>query len=153
MVLTIKNSQTTSLLGRIIFMIDARMEVAAEERRLLGKYDLGNLLVYSSTGSGQQMAATKAQKESTRADPGLRARLRREFVVAFRELFAGAHATMAAHDLKITVSKLLRGMHIHCTDMDEVIVAKNAIVQAGKNLRKYLDVAQSFDGSEEIHEL
>jgi hypothetical protein len=36
--------------------------------------------------------------------------------------------------------------------MDEVIVAKNAIVQAGKNLRNYLDVAQSFDGSEEIHE-
>ena len=79
-----------------------------------------------------------------------------ELMDAFRMLLtmsmAGAHAPMAANDLKITASKLLRGMHIHCTDMDEVIVAKNAIVQAGKNLRNYLDVAQSFDGSEEIHE-
>jgi hypothetical protein len=156
MVLTIKKSQTTSLLGRVIFMIDARMEVAAEERRLVGKYGLGDLLVYSSTGSDQQLAAMKARKESTKVHPGFWASLGEELMGAFRMLLtqsmAGAHATMAAYDLKITASKLLRGVHIYCTDMDEVIVAKNAIVQAGKNLRKYLDVAQSFDGSEEIHE-
>ena len=156
MFLTIKKSQTTSLLGRVIFMIDARMEVAAEERRLVGKYGLGDLLVYSSTGSDKQLAAMKARTESTKVHPGFWARAREELVDAFRTLLtlsmAGAHATMAVYDLKITAGKLLRGVHIHCTDMDEVIVAKNAIVQAGKNLRKYLDVAESFDGSEEIHE-
>ena len=156
MVLTIKKSQTTSLLGRVIFMIDARMEVAAEEHRLVGRYGLGDLLVYSSTGSDKQLAAMKARKESTKVHPGFWASAREELIDAFRMLLtlsmAGAHATMAAYDLKITASKLLRGVHIHCTDMDEVIVAKNAIVQAGKNLRNYLDVAQSFDGSEEIHE-
>jgi hypothetical protein len=156
MVLTIKKSQTTSLLGRVIFMIDARMDVAAEERRLVGRYGLGDLLVYSSTGSDKQLAAMKARTESTKVHLGFWARATEELIDAFRMLLtlsmAGAHATMAAYDLKITASKLLRGVHIHCTDMDEVIVAKNAIVQAGKNLRNYLDVAQSFDGSEEIHE-
>jgi hypothetical protein len=156
MVLTIKKSQTTSLLGRVIFMIDARMEVAAEEHRLVGRYGLGELLVYSSAAGDKQLAAMKARKESTNAHPGFWARATEELVDIFRMLLtlsmAGAHATMAVYDLKITASKLLRGVHIHCTDMDEVIVAKNAIVQAGKNLREYLDVAQSFDGSEEIHE-
>ena len=135
MVLTIKKSQTTSLLGRVIFMIDARMEVAAEERRLVGRYGLGDLLVYSSTGSDKQLAAMKVRKESTKVHPGFWASAREELVEVFRMLLtlsmAGAHATMAAYDLKITASKLLRGVHIHCTDMDEVIVAKNAIVQAG----------------------
>jgi len=156
MFLTIKKSQTTSLLGRVIFMIDARMEVAAEERRLVGKYGLGDLLVYSSTGTDKQLAAMKARTESTKLRPGFWASAWEELMDVFRMLLtlsmAGADAAVTANDLKITVSKLLRGMHIHCTDMNEVIVAKNAIVQAGKNLRQYLDVAQSFDGSEEIHE-
>ena len=156
MCLKIKKSQTTSFWGRVIFIIDARMEISAEEYRLIRKYDLGNLLIYSSSGRDKHLDAMKARLENTKTRHSMTASFTDTLLGLFRffgNLFvANVHGAMAAYRLKITVNKVCRGVHIRCKNMNEVIVAKNAIVQAGETLRAYLDAAQSFDGTEEIHE-
>jgi hypothetical protein len=156
MLLKIKKSQTTSLWGHVIFMIDARMEISAQEHRLVQKYRLGDLLIYSSAARDKHLDAMKANVEGTKGHPVFTMSVKDQLMGVLRTLFsfamAGAHATMAAYHLKITVYKLLRGVHVRCKSMGEVLVAKNAIVEAGQNLRTYLDVAQTFDGTEEVHE-
>jgi hypothetical protein len=156
MLLKIKKSQTTNLWGTVIFIIDARMEISAQEHRLVQKYHLGDLLIYSSNARDKHLDAMKASVEGTKGHPVFTLSVKDQLMGVLKTIFsfgmAGAHATMAAYHLKITVNKLLRGVHVRCKDMNEVLVAKNAIVQAGQSLRTYLDVGQSFDGTEEIHE-
>ena len=149
-------SQATNLWGTVIFMIDARMELSAEERHLVEKYRLGDMMIYSSTGRDRHKEAIKAHLEGTKGHPvftmSVKDQLMGVLKTFFRFAMAGAHAAMAAYHLKITVYKLMRGVHVRCKNMNEVLVAKSAIVEAAENLRAYLDVAQSFDGTEEILE-
>jgi hypothetical protein len=47
----------------------------------------------------------------------------------------------------------MRGVHVECKDLDELLGAKSAILEAAQSLRSYLDVAATFDGREEIVEI
>jgi len=156
MMLKIKKSQGRNVWGTVVFMIDARMELSAEERHLVEKYRLGDMMIYSSTARDRHKEAIKAHLEGTKGHPVYTLSVKDQFIGVLKTFFslgmAGAHAAMAAYHLKITVYKLMRGVHVRCKDMNEVLVAKKAIVEAGENLRAYLDVAQTFDGTEEILE-
>lgn len=59
---------------------------------------------------------------------------------------------MMALSLRITVDGLMNGQHIECKDLDELLGAEAAILNACKSLRAYLDTAQTFDGREEVLE-
>ena len=61
-------------------------------------------------------------------------------------------ATMAHLSLRITVYSLIKGVHVECDSMEELLEAEIAIDQAGQNLRNFLDHAATFDGREEIRE-
>jgi hypothetical protein len=52
----------------------------------------------------------------------------------------------------VTVYSLMKGVHVECKSMIELLGAEEAIADAGKNLRTYLDTAATFDGREEILE-
>jgi hypothetical protein len=156
MMLKIRKSQATNLWGTVVFMIDARMELSAEERHLVERYRLGDMMIYSSSGRDRHKEAIKAHLEGTKGHPVFTMSVKDQLMGVLKTFFgfamAGAHAAMAAYHLKITVYKLMRGVHVRCKNMNEVLVAKSAIVEAAENLRAYLDVAQSFDGTEEILE-
>jgi hypothetical protein len=70
----------------------------------------------------------------------------------YRLARAGISATMAGLSLRITVYSLMRGVHVECKSMDELLGAEHAIVDAAENLRTYLDIAATFDGREQIRE-
>jgi hypothetical protein len=156
MMLKIRKSQTNNVWGTVIFIVDARMELSAEERYLVEKYRLGPMLIYSSSARSRHKEAIKAHLEGTKGHPVFTMSVKDQLMGVLKTFFrlgmAGAHAAMAAYHLKITVYKLMRGVHVRCKDIDEVLVAKRSIVEAAENLRTYLDAAQSFDGTEEILE-
>jgi hypothetical protein len=63
-----------------------------------------------------------------------------------------ASAAMMALSLRVTIDGLTSGQHIECKDMDELLGAESAIVEACKGLKGYLETALTFDGREEIIE-
>lgn len=66
---------------------------------------------------------------------------------------ASVSATMAALSLRITIDSLIRGVHVECKSMNELLEAENAIREAAANLKAYLETAATFDGREEVIEL
>ncbi|MEY9880424.1 hypothetical protein [Bradyrhizobium sp. USDA 329] len=59
---------------------------------------------------------------------------------------------MMALSLRVTIETLMSGQHIECKDLDELLGAEAAILSACKNLKAYLETAQTFDGREEVVE-
>ena len=155
--LKLKRSQRTNLLGTIIFTLDARIALSAEEQSLVKKYRLDGLVVYDSKAREKYTGAMQAHLEMTREQPPLAADATAQFIGVGKTLFrlgrASLSASMAALSLRITVEKLLSGVHIECKSMNELLGAEAAIVEAGRNLKSYLETARSFDGREEINEL
>jgi len=59
---------------------------------------------------------------------------------------------MMALSLRITIDGLRNGQHIECKELDELLGAEAAILNACKNLKAYLETVQTFDGREEVVE-
>jgi hypothetical protein len=154
--LKLRRSQRASLIGAVIYILDARMELTAEEIELVRKYQLGNKLIYESTNRQRHMEATIAHLKMTKDMPPITAPTGAQMLGAGRTLYrlarAGWSATAAALSLRITVNGLISGVHAECKSMDELLGAENAILQAAQNLRSYLDTATTFDGREEFIE-
>lgn len=121
-----------------VFALDARIELTNEERQLIQKYHLNKEVLYSSDAAQQHAAATIDAFNET----GIRG-------------FAKAALSGArlAFSLKCTVESLLKGQHIECKDVGELITAEGAIMGAAHTLKGYLEAAVSFDGREELIEI
>lgn len=156
MALKLKRSERRHLTGKIIFMLDARMDLNAEAHALIKRYGLGTRLVYESQTRERHKEATKEHLESTRDHPswsaGPNAQLLGTGKTFYRLARAAVSATMAALSLRITVDGLIRGVHVECESMDELIGAEGAVREAAANLKGYLEEAATFDGREEIVE-
>jgi hypothetical protein len=145
-VLKLRRSQrTTALAGKPVFILDARVDVPPQSRALIAKYRLGAMVVYDSTARKQKAEAAYAHFTEASMPVG-----------AGRSLWKNARglasATMMALSLRVTVDKLISGQHIECKDLDELLGAEAAVIEACKNLRGFLDTAATFDGREELLE-
>lgn len=129
---------------KIIFALDARADLSNEEKDLVKKYGLGALVVYDS-------AARRKHAESAvgHADSSIGASTGASM---FRLGRAYASMAMSALSLRVTVDSLTRGQHIECKDLDELLGAEAAIIEACKSLKGYLETAVTFDGREEVVE-
>lgn len=129
--LKIKRSQKSSgLMSKtVVFCLDARAEFTAEEAANVKKYKLGNQTIYNSEKSKQAL-------ETMHNAPGM----------------IGSLAALAKHRLatNISIEDLASGKHIECKDLDELLGAENAVIEACKNLRQYLDTVATFDGAEQL---
>jgi hypothetical protein len=59
---------------------------------------------------------------------------------------------LAKMQLNVTIASLGRGHHIECKDLEELLESEDTIRTACKNLTRYLEVADTFDGSELVIE-
>ncbi|WFU32437.1 hypothetical protein QA635_39195 [Bradyrhizobium brasilense] len=132
--------------SKVYFALDARADLSAEEKGLVSKYGLGKLVVYDSQARKQHQEAAYGHFDeasvSSSAGRGW-----------WKNARGIASAAMMALSLRITVDGLMNGQHIECKDLDELLGAEAAILNACKSLRAYLDTAQTFDGREEVLEL
>jgi hypothetical protein len=157
MSLKLKRSERRHFTGKIIFMLDARIGLNAEAHALIEKNRLGSFVVYDSQARERHREATKEHLETTREHPplsgGMAAQLFGLGKTFYRLGRASVSATMAALSLRITVESLIRGVHVECDSMDELLGAERAIKEAATNLKGYLEEAATFDGREEVVEL
>lgn len=129
--LKIRRSQKSGLMGSAVFILDVMAELDASEAELVKKYKLGNLMVYSSEASDRNYA--QAGAGSVKA--------------------LGALVLDKITKRFFTMDDLIRGQHIECKDLNEVIGTENQVFAACQNIRAYLDTAKGFDGSEQVLEI
>jgi hypothetical protein len=131
MQLKIRRSQKSSLTGNPIFILDVMAEVSDDESALVRKYKLQKEMVYSSE---------KADQNSANARGGNLGALGSLVMDKITKRF-------------FTMGDLINGQHLECKDLPDLMQTEAQVHQACQNIRAYLDVAKSFDGSEQIVEI
>lgn len=132
MQLKIRRAQRSGMLGgKVIFTLDVMAELAAEERALIERYKLWNEVVYSSDAANDN--AARMHGGSLKA--------------------LGAVLVDRALKRFLTVKNLVSGEHIECKDLVELLGTEEQVRLACANLKRYLEVAQTFDGREEVIEV
>ncbi len=117
----------------VLFMLDARLDLTAEESASVRKYALGDQVIYNSAASRKHLeAADQAAARETAG--GIVSQL--------------AQVAMHRLSLNITIDSLGKGQHIECKDLPELIAAEDAIREAARSTRAFLDIAKTFDGRE-----
>ena len=139
MQLKLKRSQRSGgmLGGKVIFILDAKMDLTQEEDHNVKKYKLGSEVIYNSEASKKHLQSGAAALASGSVG-GL--------------LKSGVSIAMARLNLNITIDSLAKGQHVECKDLDELMGAEEAIRQACENVQGYLHLAATFDGREEVIE-
>ena len=152
MQLKLKRSQRSGGLmgGKVFFGLDARADLSADEQGLVKKYALGKLVVYDSEARKKHTESSYGHFDDAVNTQGV------GFSSAGRSLWKNARgiasAAMMALSLRVTVDGLMSGQHIECKDLDELLGAEAAILDACKSLKAYLETALTFDGREEVVE-
>ena len=152
MQLKLKRSQRAGGImgGKVLFGLDARAELTPDEQALVRKYNLGKLVVYDSEARKKRTESAYGHFDEAANTPGYSGSS------AARSLWKNARglasAAMMALSLRVTVDSLMSGQHIECKELDELLGAEAAILDACKNLKAYLETALTFDGREEVVE-
>lgn len=139
MKLMVSRSQKTGgmISSTVIFGLDARVELTPEEAADVRKYKLGKEVIYNSEAAKRHL-------------DGVNAGLSQGGATGFMKGLASA--AMAKLSLNITIDDLLNGQHVQAKDMNEMVGAEAAIVEACQTLRTYLNIASTFDGKADVRE-
>ena len=125
--------------NKVLFCLDVRAEYTDPEQTNIKKYKLGGEIIYSSQAARKHSANAGAHLDRTQTGD-------------VKERAAGlAHGlysmAMAKMNLNISIASLGRGQHIECKDLGELMEAQEAVMGACRNLRDYLNLAATFNGS------
>lgn len=121
--LLIRRDQRAGLLGKVIFALNVRAEIAREEAASIVKYKLGDTVLYAShelidRGSGLLGVASR---------------------LAYK-----------AMTISVSVNDLTNGKKIECKDIVEMLAVEDQIREAAKTFKAVLDAASQFGGEEVI---
>jgi hypothetical protein len=161
MQLKIKRSQRDGMMGAVIFCIDARSQLTADEQRAVERHKLGRTILFTSEGARKARESSQAAGANMRGvsmgggslDDRLTSIVGSAGESLGHGLKAAAFGAIAAMKLKITVDSLQQGQHIELKNLDEVLGAEEAIMTACQNFKSYLDAAATFDGHEEVFDI
>ncbi|HWA92086.1 MAG TPA: hypothetical protein VG889_18750 [Rhizomicrobium sp.] len=118
--------------GTVVFCLDAQAEYTGPEAANIDKYRLGKQVVYNSRAAKKHLDNAEAR----RGGGGILG-----YVTGLFSLMR------AALSLTISIDSLGRGQHIECKDLDELLEAEDAVMEACRTLKRYLDIAATFNGS------
>jgi hypothetical protein len=128
----------------VYFCLDVRADYTPEERGNIRRYHLGSQRIYNSRAARRHLDNAGAQLERTQAGP---------LADRFAGLARGAYAMVRANlALNISIDSIGRGHHIECNDLEELLEAEGTVRDACKNVTRYLQIAETFDGSEVVIE-
>lgn len=144
MQLKIQRSQRANAFGSILFCLDVRADYSQEERANINRYKLGGQVIYNSQTARKHLETAGAHLDKTQSGgAGQRA----------AGLARGALSlAMAKMSLNISLASLGRGHHIECKDLEELLEAEDTVREACKGVTRFLQVAETFDGSEVVIE-
>ncbi|MDS4011672.1 MAG: hypothetical protein RKK15_09755 [Defluviicoccus sp.] len=114
----------------VVFGLDARAQYTEPERALIKKYKLGSVIIYESETAKKHGDAIRGHQRG----------------------MLGTLASMAMHGLSlhITVDSLAQGHHLELKDMNELLAAEEALAEACRTSKVYLETAETFDGREVV---
>lgn len=124
MKLLLRRDQRSAMLGKVIFALEVRADISAEEQERIRKYKLGDTVLYASheiTGGSGLL--------------GLASRL--------------AYKAMT---ISVSVNDLAHGKRIECKDVVEMLAVEDQIREAAQTFAQVLNAAAHF-GGEEVLEL
>ncbi len=150
MQLKIQRSQRAGgmMASTVFFCLDVRADYSPGERTNINRYKLGGQIIYSSQAARRHAERANAHLERSEQSANQRD-LRGQFAALGRGMLSTA---MARLSLNISIASLGRGHHVECKDLEEMLDAEDTIRNACKNLTRYLQVAETFDGSELVVE-
>jgi hypothetical protein len=151
---TRRSKKRKGLWRKTIFVLDARMAVSPDIRKEIAEYDLGGLIVYDSLARKHHTEQMKARHEATKQKTGWREPIEKQVLglvkFMFRTVLVVISATRVGLAVRVTVASLMKGAHIECRSLNELLTAEEAIAKAGGSIRAFIDEARTFDGREEI---
>ena len=155
MQLKIQRSQRQSgvVSKAVMFCVDARVFLAAEEQANVQKYKLGSQVIYSSQAAKRHVEDAERRLRKADVDHEVAREFSSGHALArgMGHMAVGVlHGLAARLALNITINSIQNGQHIECKDRDEVMEAEGALYDACKNLRAYLLTAATFDGREVV---
>jgi len=112
--------------GKQLFSSYIRAQYTEEERANINNNGIGGEILYSSQAAQQHIANIE--------QGGL--------VRGLGQL------ALAKMNLNISIASLQKGHQIDCPDLGELLECENAVIDACKNLKNYLEAAKAFDGRE-----
>ena len=121
--LLLRRDQRRSLTGMMIFQLDVRAEITDEEVSNIGRYRLGDTILYTKNILVDRGA-------------GLLGFLSRFF---FRALY-----------VSVSVNELVDGKRIRCRDIIEMFAVEGQIKEAAVTFKQVLNAATYFGGEEVI---
>lgn len=123
MKLLLRRNQRSGLLGKVIFTLEVRADLSAEEQSNISKYKLGDTMLYQS-------------HEMTDRGSGL--------------IGAASRLAFKAMTIHVTVNDLAKGKRIELKDVVEMLAVEEQIRQAAQTFAQVLRAAASFGGEEVI---
>ena len=130
------------------FMLDARVELSPDDQALVTKYSLGEMVVYDSKARRARSEETAGHYQDAYASSYSSVGR-----MSWQALKGVTSAALAALTLRVTVNSLIKGQHIACKELDELIAAEAAIIEACETIKGYLQTALTFDGREDLIEI
>lgn len=148
-----RSQREAGLVGKsVLFCLDARVEFSPEEGANIRRYKLQDQVIYSSEAAKRAAAGSLAASANARAGAiaigSVDDLLSSTASKMGSGLKAAALGALASMKLTITINSLQRGQHIECKSLDELLGAEEAIMDACRSLRGYLEAAATFDGRE-----
>lgn len=131
MQLKIRRGQKSGFGGGVTFTLDVMADLSDEESALVKKYKLSKEVVYASDAATANL---------DRADQGSWGAL-------------GASIMDGLTKRRFSMNDLIDGQHIECKQLPELIATEEQVHQACRNILRYLQIARSFDGSEQVVEI
>jgi hypothetical protein len=125
--------------GTVLFCLDVRADYSQAETTNIGKYKLGNMLVYSSQAARRHMEKMGKHLDRVQSDS-----IREKASGLARGMISNAMAKMS---LNVTIESLGRGHHIECKDLPELLSAEETFMQACRTLKTYFAAAATFSGT------
>ena len=123
MKLLLRRDQRAGLLGKVVFTLDVRADLSADEKAKIAKYKLGSTVLYSKNEMKQGSTET--------AQLG--------YAIMWRTL-----------NLIISVNDLENGKRVECKDILEMLGAESQIREAAQAFKQVLDAASHFGGQEVV---
>lgn len=144
------------------FLLDARLDLTAEEQELFERYRLAGVVVYDSDARVQH-AYSAAERYEAAADAAQAVPIFPAFeemhialgnaAASFWHLGAGlSHSFVSALSLQVTLESLASGIHLESASLEETLSVERAITASVQYLADYFHLALTFDGREELSE-
>jgi hypothetical protein len=155
-------TQRTNWYGRVVFGVVARLAMTDQQLSLVRKYWLGRVIAFDSFRRQRQNELAKMYLQFAKErvpEPVemkffavLWAIFKWTFLFFFFLLRAIVSFLFGFLFIRVTIASLARGKLIESKHLDLVLEAKTAVEETASYLKVYLEVAEAFDGGEELFE-